>query len=248
MKTENSRNSIRVDALGLFLAGFNNTILALLVAVFIHGPGTAANQPDLLQRVSYIAENTQLWKMGWLFWFAPTLTFSWSYFALGRNLDSPRGWKNLAIGVALIAAAVDIVGVLVNLTVLPGMALDLAYAGAGSDPTLQSVFLAMERIANSLTNIGGFGLYSLAGILILPAVFATENYPRLLAWLGLAEWGISIIATGLLIGAPDLATIPLVVSFLLYAPWVWGSALWLLRGKGQGNRSGGGGTMRTFPY
>jgi len=32
-----------------------------------------------------------------------------------------------------------------------------------------------------------------------------------------------------LIGKPDLATIPLVISFLLYAPWVWGSAIWLIK-------------------
>lgn len=230
MKTDN-RAAIRLDALGLFLAGLNNTFFALLVAVFIHGPGTAASQPDLLLRAGWIAENALLWKAGWLFWFAPTLSFAWSYYALGRHLDSTRQWRNLAIGVALIAAAVDIVGVLVNLTVLPELARELAATIVNPDPTLQVVFLSMEKIANYLTNIGGFGLYTLAGMLILPAVFATRDYPRWLAWLGVVEWGISSIATGLLIFAPGLAAGPLVISFILYAPWVWGSALWLLRGK-----------------
>ncbi|MEN8240651.1 MAG: hypothetical protein ABFS17_01925 [Chloroflexota bacterium] len=217
------RAAIRLDLLGLFLAGLNNTFLAFLVAIFIHGPGTTTSQPDLLLRASYIAENTMLWKAGWLFWFAPTLTFSWSYFALGRHLDKARQWRNLAIGVALIAAAVDIVGVLVNLTVLPELAGELTYL----DPTLQVVFLSMEKLANTLTNIGGFGLYSLAGILLLPAVFATPDFPRWLRWLGVVEWGISILATVLLIVVPSLATGPLLVSFMLYAPWVWGSAWWL---------------------
>ena len=212
-----NRAAIRLDLLGLFLAGLNNTFLALLVAVFIHGPGTTASQPDLLLRANWIAENTLLWKAGWLFWFAPTLTFSWSYFALGRHLEKGRQWRDLAIGVALIAAAVDIVGVLVNLTVLPELAAELAYP----NPTLQVVFLSMEKLANTLTNIGGFGLYSLAGVLLLPAVFATSDFPRWLRSLGVAEWGISIVA----------ATIPLLVSFMLYAPWVWGSAWWLWKGR-----------------
>ncbi len=226
-----NRAAIRLDVLGLFLAGLNNTFLALIVAVLIHGPGTATSQPDLLLRASWIAENTLLWKAGWLFWFAPTLSFSWSYYALGRHLDSARQWRNLAIGIALIAAAVDIVGVLVNLTVLPELARELAATIANPDPTLQVVFLAMEKIANNLTNVGGFGLYSLAGMLLLPAVFATPGFPRWLTWLGVAEWSISSIATVLLVIAPAWATGPLLVSFALYAPWVWGSAWWLLRRK-----------------
>ena len=221
--------AVRLDVLGLFLAGLNNTFLALLLAVFIHGPGTTANQPDLLLRASWIAEHTPLWKVGWLFWFAPTLSFSWSYYALGRHLDSARQWRNLAIGVALIAAAVDIVGVLVNMTVLPELAQELARTIANPDPTLQVVFRSMEKIANNLTNIGGFGLYTLAGVLLLPAIFATPSYPRWLARLGATEWVISSIAIALLIFAPALATGPLIISFFLYAPWVWGSALWLLR-------------------
>jgi hypothetical protein len=224
-----NRAAIRLDIIGLFLAGLNNTFLALLVAVFIHGPGTTANQPDLLLRATWITENAQLWRLGWLFWFAPTLSFSWSYYALGRNLDAARHWRNLAIGVALIAAAVDIVGVLINMTVLPELAHELAKTIANPDPTLTVIFSAMEKIANNLTNVGGYGLYTLAGVLILPAIFATKDYPRWLARLGATEWIISSVATLLLIFAPTFATIPLVISFFLYAPWVWGSALWLYR-------------------
>ena len=132
---------------------------------------------------------------------------------------------------ALIAAAVDLVGVLVNLTVLPELARALTSTPAGPDPALQVVFHSMESLANALTNVAAFGLYSFAGLLLLPAVFATPGYPRWLAWLGAVEWGIAAIATGLLVFAPGLATGPLLVSFALYAPWVWGSALWLLRSR-----------------
>jgi hypothetical protein len=228
-----NHTAIRLDVLGLFLAGLNNTFLALLVAVFVHGPGTTSTQPDLLLRATWIAEHTMSWKAGWLFWFVPTLTFSWSYYALGRHLTAKIQWRDLAIGVALIAAAVDIVGVLVNLTVLPELASELTATISNPDPTLQVVFLSMEKIANNLTNVGGFGLYSLAGILLLPAAFTSPGFPRWLAWIGVVEWGVSIIATGLLILAPGWATVPLVISFFLYAPWVWGSAWWLLRSKSE---------------
>jgi hypothetical protein len=222
-------SGLRLDVLGLFLAGLINTFLALLDAALILGPGTAAGQHDMLLRAAWIAENTLRWQVGWLFWFAVTLSFAWSFFALGRNVHAARPWAALAIGVALIAAAVDIVGVLVNLTVLPELAQALNSTTVGGGPVLQVVFHSMESLANALTNVTAFGLYSLAGLLLLPALFATASYPRWLAWLGTAEWGIAALATILLLFAPALATGPLLVSFALYAPWVWGSAVWLLR-------------------
>lgn len=224
----NNQPGAKLDALGLFLAGLNNTFLALLVALFIHGPGTTASQPDLMLRAAWISENLTLWKAGWLFWFAPTLTFSWSYYALGRHLDQKRNWRNLAIGLAIIAAAVDVIGILINLTVLPELASQLTYS-ASADPTLVVVFQSLEKLANNLTNVGGYGLYTLAGLLILPSAFATKSFPKWLKALGVIEWGVSTIAILLLIFAPPLATVPLIVSFLFYAPWVWGSAWWLLR-------------------
>jgi len=231
MASKEKRAALRLDVLGLFLAGLINTFLALLVAGVILGPGTRAGQPDLLLRVDWIAGHTLRWQGGWLFWFAVTLSFAWSYFALGRHLDAALPWSSLAIGVALIAAAVDLVGVLVNMTVLPELARALISTPIEQDPVLQVVFHSMESLANTLTNVAAFGLYSFAGLLLLPAVFATSSYPRWLAGLGAVEWGIAALATALLMFAPGLATGPLLVSFALYAPWVWGSAVWLLRRK-----------------
>ena len=231
MSIKDRRAALRLDVLGLFLAGLINTFLALLDAGVILGPGTRAGQSDLLLRATWISEHTLRWQGGWLFWFAVTLSFAWSYFALGRHLDAVRPWRSLAIGMALIAASVDLIGVLINLTVIPELASALTSTSTGPDPALQVVFRSMESLANALTNVAAFGLYSFAGLLLLPAVFRTTGYPRWLAWLGTAEWGIASIATGLLIFAPGLATGPLLISFALYAPWVWGSAIWLLRGK-----------------
>jgi len=219
----------RLDALGLFLAGLINTFLALLVAALVLGPGAASVQPDLAARSLWIAAHPLRWQAGWLFWFAVTLSFAWSFFALGRNLGGAAPWRQLAIGLAIIAAAVDIVGVLVNLVVLPILAQARSTLPAEAALSLLAVFQAQEGLANALTNVAAFGLYSLAGILLLPACFATPTYPRILAWLGVAEWGIAVFATTLLVLAPAIAAVPLLISFFLYAPWVWGSAWWLLR-------------------
>ena len=216
MASKEKRAVLRLDVLGLFLAGLINTFLALLDAGIILGPGTGARQSDLLARAAWIAEHSLRWQGGWLFWFAVTLSFAWSFYALGRHLDDTRPWRSLAIGVAVIAAAVDLIGVLVNLTVLPEMARALASTLATPDPVLQVVSYSMENLANALTNV---------------AAFATPTYPRGLVWLATGEWGIAAIATGLLVLAPAVATGPLLVSFALYAPWVWGSGLWLLRGE-----------------
>lgn len=231
MTSNKRRSAIQLDVLGLFLAGLINTFLALLDAGLILRAGTSSGQPDLGLRITWITEHTNLWQAGWLFWFAVTLSFSWSYYALGRHLNNYHPWSYLAIGVALVAAAVDIVGVIINLVVLPDLALALTETPRSPDPSLQAVFHSMESLANALTNVAAFGLYSLAGLLLLPSVFRTADYPRWLTWLGALEWGVAAIATILLIFIPELATAPLLVSFVLYAPWVWGSALWLRQRK-----------------
>ena len=233
MLNRETRAPVRLDVLGLLLAGLINTFLALFVAAIVLGPGTTARQADLLLRAGWIAENTLRWQGGWLFWFAVTLSFAWSYFALGRHLKASPPWPALAIGVALVAAAVDLVGVLVNMVVLPELAQALVSTPTGPDPSLEVVFRSMEGLTYALTNVVAFGLYTLAGLLLLPAAVATQCYPRWLAWLGAAEWGLAAFATVLLVAAPGIATGPMLLSFALYAPWVWGSAVWLLRGTSR---------------
>lgn len=217
---------IWLDALGLGLAGLINTFLAPLVASVVLGPGSEAFQPDALLRMQWIADHALRWRGGWFFWFAVTLSFAWSYFALGRHLHSSPPWRSLAIGLALIAAAVDLVGVLINMTVIPELAGALN-AAAYPSGALIPLFSAMEGLAYALINVAAFGLYSLAGLLLLPAAFATIGFPRWLAWLGVAEWSVAAIATLFLILVPAIATVPLLISFGLYAPWVWGGAWWL---------------------
>ena len=221
----NRLSAVGVDVLGLFLAGLINTFLASLDASLIVGPGTDAFTSELSARMHWIATHTLRWQGGWLFWFAVTLSFAWAYFALGRHLNGNPVWRALAGGLAVIAAAVDLVGVLINIVVLPELAASPSM-GASSAPL---VFAVMEKLAYAATNVTAFGLYSVAGLVLLPAVFSTSSYPRWLAWLGVVEWGVALLATLLLVVLPAWATVPLLLSFILYAPWVWGSAFWVLQ-------------------
>jgi hypothetical protein len=218
-----------LDVLGLVVAGLVNTVLAPADAALVLAPGTPAQSGDLAARMAWIAGHAGQWQAGWAFWFVVTTTFAWSYYALARHLAGPRPWRALAVGLALPAAAVDLVGVVINLAVLPQIAALAQGPGASTRESATFVYLGFETLANALTNVTAFGLYSVAGLLLVPALFATPTYPRPLAWLGAAEWTSAALATALLVVAPATATGPLLISFLLFAPWVWAGAWWIAR-------------------
>ena len=218
-----------LDVLGLVVAGLVNTVLAPVDAALVLAPGTPAQGGDLAARMAWIAGHAGQWQAGWAFWFVVTTTFAWSYYALARYLAGPRQWRALAVGLALPAAAIDLVGVVINLAVLPQLAALAPGLAASAREPVALTYLGFETLANALTNATAFGLYSVAGLLLLPALFGTPTYPRPVAWLGAAEWTSAALATGLLVVAPAAATGPLLISFLLYAPWVWAGAWWIAR-------------------
>ena len=207
----------RLDVVALVVAGVVD-LLAGFVAGVVLEPGSLTAGGDLAGRMSWVADNTTRWQAGWTFWFVVTTTFAWAFYALARNLGGPPQWRALAIGAALLAAAVDIVGIVLNLAVLPDL------AGGSAD-----TYAAVETLAQALTDITAYGLYTVAGLLLLPALWATRTYPRLLAWLALVLWVSSAAATLLLaLDAPAKAGV-FAVALLLYPVWVWGSAWWLVR-------------------
>jgi hypothetical protein len=214
----------RLDAAGLVLAGLVNSILAPADYGLVFKPGALGGGRSLGERVHWIAGHHARWQGGWSFWFVVTTSFAWSYFALGRRLRREPAWPALAIGVALLAAAVDLVGVVANIAVLP------ALADRGDTET----FRAVQLLAHALTDIAAFGLYTAAGLLLLPALRGTPGVPRALLLLGAAEWGISAVATALL--AFDVAGGRTVagLGLALYAPWVWLGAWWVLKGPRPG--------------
>ena len=183
--------------------------------------------------MAWIATHAGQWQAGWAFWCVVTLTFAWSYYALARYLAGPRPWRDLAVGLALPAAAVDLAGVVINLAVLPQLAA-LAQGPASTARELVALtYLGLrdpgERAhqRHRLRTLFGRGPDPAA------ALFATPTYPRPLAWLGAAEWASAALVTGLLTVAPAMASGPLLFSFLLYAPWVWAAP----GGSGQTGRT-----------
>lgn len=221
------RGPAAVDVAVLVLAGVINSIISPVVAELVLADGLEANVRELETRMAWVADHGRQWQWGWTAWFAVTVSFAASYYALGRNLRGNRQLRELAIGLAIIAAAIDIAGLVVNITVLPHLAERWTATG---DAALLSQYSSFEALANDAIYIVSFGLYSVAGLLLVPPAFQTASFPRLLAWLGLALWSAACIATALLALDAMNAGGPLSLSFLLFAPWAWGGAWWVLRG------------------
>ncbi len=223
----------RLDVAGLGAAGLAN-LLALGDAGLLLAPGFPQTGGDLAARSTWLITHAGQWQIGWAFWFVVTLTFAWSYYALARHLDSKaRQWCNLAIGAALLAAAVDLVGIVINIAVLPQLATLYQNIDASGKPAAAMTYTALETLATGLTNVTAFGLYTLGGLLLLPALFATSAYPRRLAWLGAATWTISAVTTILLALVPPIATGPFLLTVVLYVAWVWAGAGWLWQSTAQ---------------
>lgn len=222
----------RLDAFGLALAGLMNTILAPIDLGVVVDRGTVAHGGAAADRAHWITAHTSRWQAGWAFWFAVTLSFAWAFFALANHLERRRPELRLALALVVIAAAVDCVGIVTNLAAVPEAARDGGEA-----------FRVAQELARALTDVAAFGLYTLAGLVLLPALAATRAYPRWLLALGGLEWGIAAIATALLaLQAPGAGAAKAVAgaAFVLYAPWVWANAWWVLRrasGTMNGTRS-----------
>jgi hypothetical protein len=213
----------RLDAAGLALAGLVNTVLAPAVYSLLLKPGTPASGTPLGDRADWIAAHAGRWQAGWSFWFVVTTTFAWSFFALARHLCRQPAWPALAVGLALLAAAVDLVGVVVNIAMVPALA-----DHGGTD-----AFRGAQVLANALTDVTAFGLYTAAGLVLLPALVRTTRVPRALIRVGVAEWSVSALATVLLaFGAPG-GHAAAALGFLLFAPWAGLGARWVLASGGN---------------
>jgi hypothetical protein len=211
----------RLDALGLVVAGVVNTILAPIDFAVLIDRGSLAHGGTAADRAHWIATHTSRWQAGWAFWFVVTLSFAWALFALANHVERRGPALQLVLALAVIAAAVDCVGIVTNLAAVPEA------AGSGG-----AAFRVAQELGRALTDVAAFGLYALAGLVLLPALATTRAYPRWLLGLGAAEWGIAAIATVLLaVQAPGAgaATAVAGATFVLYAPWAWANAWWVLR-------------------
>ena len=79
------------------------------------------------------------------------------------------------MGAALLAAAVDVVGIVINIAVLPDLARELQHLRGAARDAVLVYYSAAETLAQALTDMTAFGLYTVAGLLVVPAVFATHG-------------------------------------------------------------------------
>jgi hypothetical protein len=220
------RGARRLDVLALLIAGAVDLLAGADSGLLLkHGSLTGGG--DLASRSGWIADHATRWQAGWAFWFVVTTTFAWGFYALARNLGGARQWRDLAVGLALLAAAVDLVGIVLNLAVIPDLAARYQESAPALMASTEVTYSTVETLAQALTDIAAYGLYTMAGLLLLPALFATSAYPRRLAWLAVLLWGVSVVATVLLAFDAAGATAVFAVALLLYPLWIWASAWWL---------------------
>jgi hypothetical protein len=161
--------SERSDVVALVGAG----ALALLAgadAELVLAPGARAAGGGLATRATWVAEHASRWQVGWVLWVPALLAVTWALAALARHLVG--GWRAPAVGAGLIAAAVGTVGAVVAVAAVPHLA--HAYA-AGSAPAAE--YAALDSAVHGLVDVAAAGLYALAGLLLVPAMVATEPYP-----------------------------------------------------------------------
>lgn len=170
----------RLDVGALLVAGLVNSVLAPLDYGLVVDAGTVGSGGAPGERADWIASHTARWQAGWSFWLVVTTTFAWSFYALGRNLRGLPQLVPLAIGLAVLAAAVDLVGIVAQIAVVPELAERAGSSGAAT-PAATATFAAAQEFAHALIAVAAFGIYSVAGLVLVPALFATPDYPRPLA-------------------------------------------------------------------
>jgi hypothetical protein len=218
--------------------------LAAIAAMgLLLAPATPAGG-EVAARAAYIAGHRPAVVAGWLLWIAASLALL-ANFAVLRSLLSPyrnsdsgyRGRLPLsairyplsdfllryALAVATVGAALDIGADLLMLAVLPSLA--AALQAAPGDPTVALLFRTFDEAAVGWTGGVANSLYAVAGGLVTAVLFRAP-VPRLLAWLGVATWGVAALATLALAFAPVALPAAVALSIFLYVAWAWAIAAW----------------------
>jgi hypothetical protein len=194
-------------------------LLAAMAMLLILRRGLETN-PDLADRMRFIAEHRGLWTAAWLSWTAAGPSILYFYFCLSKahKLRPPWSWATTATVGAVI---LDWPAQRIEISTLPPVAL------AGDAP----LFLVMHRFAVLLTGGGANGLYT-AGALLL--VLATRReYPN-----NTVRAGFGVVFFGLLLSAAALANSPagMVLANAGLVPclivWLGGTALTASRREG----------------
>jgi hypothetical protein len=213
--------SERFDVVALVAAGALG-LLAGADAELLLAPGARSGGSGLGTRAAWVADHMARWQAGWTFWVPALLTFAWALWALARHLLG--AWRAPAIGATLLATSLGMVGAVLAVAVVPGVA--RAYAD-GAAPA--AAYAAADSAVHALVDVAAAGLYALGGLLLVAAMAVTPGYPRALTRLAAGLWALIALAALCWVVAPDVAPGLRGVGLLLYAAWAWASAGWLAR-------------------
>ena len=164
-------------------------LLAGIAMLMILRRGLETN-PDLSDRMRFIAGHRFLWTAAWLTWTAAGPSILYFYFCLSKahKLRPPWSWATTITVTALI---LDWLAQRIEISTLP----TVASAGDGV------LFLVMHRFAVILTGGAANALYT-AGALLL-VLGTRRDYPK-----NTVRAGIGVVFFGLFLSAAALANTP----------------------------------------
>ncbi len=164
-------------------------LIAGLAMAIVLRRGLETN-PDLGDRLTFLAQQPGLWRCAWLPWNAAALSILYFFFALDR---AHRGSAfRLALVLTAAGAVCDLTAEAIEMVLVPGLARRVM-----DEPNGLASFLLTHRRAVLLTGFLANGLYTTA---VWAAVLASwKEYPRWVAaagigvglagyWLSAAAW------------------------------------------------------------
>jgi len=185
--------------------------LGLVFAVFGLRAGTPLVPLD--DRVTYLATWPWPWMIGWAVWMLCAVCLFWFLVLLGCFVPSPHSGSHVAIGLAGVGCAVDLVSETLYIGLLPRL------AGGGSERIEQ--FLLLERVLGASSAIVANGLYSFAVLIMAHSLARRRDWLVGLSWLAWATFvcGMAMVVAGMTGRAEhlELATGPTIV---LFCAWI----------------------------
>lgn len=148
--------------------------------------------PDLPDRLRFLAEHVGAWRAAWLAWSLAALSILYFYAVFVRAHSEFGAPARVAVVLGAAAVIADLSGEAIEMFALPHLA-----AAAPASPEGLSLFLSRHRLAVLLTGFLANGLYTAATVLL--CWWARRAYPSwtLAAGVGIGFSGIWLSAAAL---------------------------------------------------
>src|SRR5262245_37812857 len=180
-------------------------VIALIFAAFGLRPGSPL--VTLPERINYLSHQPLGWSLGWATWMLCDFAVVAIIFLAARRIRNDLAM--LAVGIVLSGAAVDLTCDTLFIAVLPSL--------ASQQPVNEEIFLAVERLINTVSLVMGNGLITLSTMVMTVALFrliggspwpqesreqvVSNNRNSRTALVLVAVLGISVLIFGLLLAA-----------------------------------------------